>query len=195
MIFFIKASDEEAASSSSSAAFKKESEAQKPRVSDPKHASTKVYLVDDKVQFQICTCIKTKQQYAVNIKLLEPRKETGFITMIKDNYGFIELNRASQQNRHTTKKSGDAKESAVPRDMFFHFSSVQSGTLDVGDEVEFKINRKNKQKLCAENVCKLSPGTIKPVTITNTRYIFKVLKVLKKKTQQKIWFFGVFCDS
>jgi hypothetical protein len=52
--------------------------------------------------------------------------------------------------------------------MYFFFinSSLQFSIndLDVGDEVEFTINRKNKQKLCAENVCKLQNGTIKPLT-------------------------------
>lgn len=120
-----------------------------------------IFLIDDKLQFNICTCIKTNKQYAVNLKLVEPRKETGFITMIKDNYGFIEL---SRQNSNTI--SSQKNMTTIPRDMFFHFSSVQShqNDLEVGDEVEFKINRKNKQKMCAENVFKLTSGTIKPAS-------------------------------
>jgi cold shock CspA family protein len=120
----------------------------------------KQYYVGDKVQFNVCTCVKTKKQYAVNIKLVEARKDSGYITMIKDNYGFIELNVLSNLNEN--------KRLVMPRDMFFHFSSLQfsSNDLDVGDEVEFIINRKNKNKLCAENVTKLSSGTVKPLNVS-----------------------------
>jgi hypothetical protein len=49
------------------------------------------FHIGDKVQFNISTSLRTSNQTAVNVKLIEPRRETGYITMIKDNYGFIEL--------------------------------------------------------------------------------------------------------
>jgi cold shock CspA family protein len=113
--------------------------------------------IGDKVQFNLSTDIKTKRQLAVNIKLIETAKEQGFITMLKENYGFIELISKSQRA---------SKTSSMPRDIFFHFSSMQNSIneLDVGDEVEFKINRKTRgdQKICAESLVKLKSGTIKP---------------------------------
>ena len=33
--------------------------------------------------------------------------------------------------------------------------------LEVGDEVEFNINRKNRQKVCAENLTKVSSSVTK----------------------------------
>jgi cold shock CspA family protein len=114
---------------------------------------TNQFTLGDKVQFKICSCLRTKIQYAVDLKFVESRKEQGIITMIKDNYGFIEL---SPFGNEFTNKSNS---SPMSRDMFFHFSSLQysSNDIDVGDEVEFTINRKQKQKLFAECVQKLGP--------------------------------------
>jgi hypothetical protein len=41
-----------------------------------------------------------------------------------------------------------------------------SSDLEVGDEVEFLINRKSKQKLCAESVTRLPSGTIFPTNVS-----------------------------
>ncbi len=41
-------------------------------------------------------------------------------------------------------------------------SSLSKNDLEIGDEVEFIINRKNPQKFCAESIEKIKSGTIKP---------------------------------
>lgn len=132
--------------------------------------------IGDKIQFNISTCVKTKKQLAVNIKLIESSKEQGFITMLKDNYGFIELTSCSKTQR-------GGKNASTPRDIFFHFSSVQNSIndLDVGDEVEFKINRKTRgdQKICAESLTKLKSGTIKANNISSTVYKGRVVQQLR----------------
>lgn len=135
--------------------------------------------VGDKVQFNLSTDIKTKRQLAVNIKLMETAKEQGFITMLKENYGFIEL--LSKNQRNATNKGASA--GTVPRDIFFHFSSVQSSMndLDVGDEVEFKINRKTRgdQKICAESLVKLKSGSIKPMNVSSAVYKGRIVQQLR----------------
>jgi cold shock CspA family protein len=141
--------------------------------------SEKNYNVGDKVQFNLSTCIKSKKQMAVNIKLTESSKEQGFITMLKDNYGFIELSSYSVKNN----SSKSTKLMSVPRDIFFHYSSVQTSIndLDIGDEVEFKINRKTRgdQKICAESLVKLKTGTIKPNNISSTIYKGRIVQQLR----------------
>jgi hypothetical protein len=72
----------------------------------------------DKVQFNLCTCARTNKQYAVNIKLVEQRKEKGFITMLKDNYGFIEISVYQEKKPLTNGKC------SVSRDIFFHFRYI-----------------------------------------------------------------------
>lgn len=99
--------------------------------------------------------------------------------MIKDNYGFIELNRLANHNNNSL----HSQSSLVPRDIFFHFSKVHHSAqsdLDVGDEVEFKINRKNKTKLCAESVTKLPSGTlIKPATKNQSNIVILKGKIVQ----------------
>lgn len=105
----------------------------------------------DKVQFNVLSCLRTNTQYAVNVRLIEPRKEIGYITMLKDNYGFIELDILFDSPMPPTVNK-------MPKDIFFHYSSIVQGpasSLEIGDLVEFSINRKVKQKLSAENVVKL----------------------------------------
>lgn len=135
--------------------------------------------VGDKVHFNLSTDIKTKRQLAVNIKLMETAKEQGFITMLKENYGFIEL--LSKNQRNATNKGASA--GTMPRDIFFHFSSVQSSMndLDVGDEVEFKINRKTRgdQKICAEALVKLKSGSIKPMNVSSAVYKGRIVQQLR----------------
>ena len=69
----------------------------------------------DKIQFNIRTCFKQNKQTAVNVKLVEANKETGVITMLKENYGFIEIcspvGIVPRQD----------KQFNTPRDIFFHF--------------------------------------------------------------------------
>jgi hypothetical protein len=43
-----------------------------------------------KVEFNIHTVIKDNKQSAVNVKLVKQHVEQGFITVLKENYGFIE---------------------------------------------------------------------------------------------------------
>lgn len=80
-----------------------------------------VFYNGDKVQFNILTCLRTNSQYAVNVKLVEPRREIGYITMLKDNYGFIELDLLfdllSTANR-------------MPKDIFFHYRLKFTGLLN-----------------------------------------------------------------
>lgn len=113
--------------------------------------SKQMFYNGDKVQFNVLTCIRTNTQYAVNVRLVEARKEVGYITMLKDNYGFIELDILFDSPQPPTSNK-------MPKDIFFHYSSVVQGpasSLEIGDLVEFSINRKAKQKLSAENVVKL----------------------------------------
>lgn len=108
--------------------------------------------VGDKVQFNLSKSLKSGTETAVNLKVLEQFKEKGFVTVLKDNYGFIEF------DINSTDSEGSAKQ----RDIFFHYSSLKSEEpLVVGDEVEFVINRKVLTKLAAENVVKLASKTIK----------------------------------
>lgn len=133
----------------------------------------------DKVQFNLSTCVKTKKQVAVNVKSMEAVKEQGIITMLKENYGFIEL---IPRDCHFKGKPNGIQQS-MPRDLFFHFSSVQNASteLDVGDEVEFKINRKTRgeQKNCAESISKLNSGTIKPFSVSSAVYKGRIVQQLR----------------
>ena len=74
-----------------------------------------LFCVADKVQFNLSTCIKSNKQTAVNVRLVEACKEQGYITMLKENYGFIELVKLDPQR--TMGKTA----SPQPRDIFFHF--------------------------------------------------------------------------
>lgn len=145
-------------------------------------SSERAFIVGDKVQFNISTCIKTKKQTAANIKLVDQAKEQGFITILKDNYGFIEL--TSFPTKNQSKGNGN-KNSSMPRDIFFHFSSVKNSIndLDIGDEVEFKVNRKNRgdQKICAESLMKLKAGTIKPNNLSTNLYKGRIVQQLKSQ--------------
>ncbi len=76
--------------------------------------NTSSFHIGDKVQFNLATCIKTKKQSAVNIKLIESAKEQGYVSLIKENYGLIEIVVASKsQQKHGNK-------SALPKEIFFH---------------------------------------------------------------------------
>ena len=74
-----------------------------------------VFYNGDKVQFNVLTCLRTNIQYAVNVKLVETRKEIGYITMLKDNYGFIELDILFD-----TVQTGNK----IPKDIFFHYRLI-----------------------------------------------------------------------
>lgn len=134
--------------------------------------------VGDKVQFNMSVCAKSKKQTAVNIKLVEASKDQGFITMLKDNYGFIELTSYSAKNQPKGNRNV-----SIPRDIFFHFSSVQglNNDLEVGDEVDFIINRKIRgdQKICAESINKLKNGSIKPNNLSSTIYKGRIVQQLR----------------
>ena len=115
-----------------------------------------VFYVGDKVQFNLSTCIKTKKQTAVNVKLLEACKEQGFVATLRDSYGIIEL--------HGKKGSGNGK--TAPREIVFYLNkSSLANEFEVGDEVEFAVNRTNALKVCAESLVKLKSGTLKPNVI------------------------------
>jgi cold shock CspA family protein len=145
-------------------------EQEQDQQSNASKTSKTLFYYGDKVQFNIFNCVKTNKQYAVNIKTIEQRKETGFITMLKESYGFIELNCVSNM------PPLNCKINSLPKDIFFHFSSLNAqcsaNELEVGDEVEFLINRKTKQKLCADNVTKLPCGTIKPIYVRILKIFF-----------------------
>ena len=148
----------------------------------------------DKVQFNLVKHLKTNTQFAVNVRLVEQRRDRGFITMLKENYGFIEISLFSSSSSAAANKSSS---SIVSRDIFFHFSSlhVNLNELEIGDAVEFTINRKNKQKIFAESVTKLPPtsgneqanggASIKlPATIalSTTVYRGKVIQSLRSQS-------------
>lgn len=126
---------------------------------DKKNPVKNVFNKGDKVQFNI-----SEQNYASNIKLKEQKKQSGLVTMLKDNYGFIEVNIFDDTyNKH----------SKTPKDMFFHFSSFLDdlNNLNVGDEVEFTVNKKNKQKLAAENVTKLTEKSSRLPKVIQIKFI------------------------
>lgn len=153
--------------------------------------------IGDKVQFNLSTCIKSKKQFAVNIKILEACKEQGLITMLKDNFGFVELASVCARNQSKAYKAV-----AVPREILFHFSSVQSpiNELDIGDEVEFIINRKNRadqieptkmrknrgEYLCAESITKLKSATIKPNHVSSTLHKGRIVQQLRSHSLSSI---------
>jgi hypothetical protein len=85
-----------------------------PAAANEKKSKTLFYY-GDKVQFNVLTCVRTKQAYAVNVKTVEQRKELGYITMLKESYGFIELNCVSNV------PPPNGKINSLPKDIFFHF--------------------------------------------------------------------------
>jgi cold shock CspA family protein len=62
------------------------------------YSEDQVFNTGDKVKFNMSTCLKTKKQTAVNVKLFEAFKEQGIITLVKDQLGFIEIIGAQQKN-------------------------------------------------------------------------------------------------
>lgn len=77
----------------------------------------------DKVQFNICQCLKTKRTYAKNIKLLEAHKEQGYVTMLKEPLGCIELGPNSAILTETTVENESVKK-LPQREFYFHFRFV-----------------------------------------------------------------------
>ena len=82
-----------------------------------------LFYYGDKVQFNILTCARASMPnrhtaYAVNIKTVEQRRELGLITILKESYGFIELNCVSNV------PPANSKINSLPRDIFFHFRLV-----------------------------------------------------------------------
>jgi hypothetical protein len=73
------------------------------------YSPTQMLYYNDKVQFNISTCLRSKLQQAVNVKLVEQAREQGYITMLKDSYGFIELSLSSSLIKNSKY-----------RDIFFH---------------------------------------------------------------------------
>lgn len=112
---------------------------------DKKNSVKNSFNKGDKVQF----CIG-EQKLAINIKLTEQKKLTGYVIILKDNYGFIEPNIFDDAYKH----------SKVSKDIFLRFSSFidSSNELSIGDLVEFTV-RKNKQKFNAENVTKVNDNS------------------------------------
>ena len=43
------------------------------------------------IEFNIHRVVKDNKQSAINVKLVKKHVEQGFITVFKDNYGFIEM--------------------------------------------------------------------------------------------------------
>lgn len=181
----------------------------------------------DKVQFNLSTCLKTKKSLAVNVKLVESDNEQqqqhqGIITMLKDDYGFIELIPRSYLIKANNKQQQQQASVLPQRDIFFHISSVKNSTneLEIGDEVEFRINRRcqGDQKVCAESISRLKSGTIKLVNASSTTvykgrivqqlrshgakeysqacgdeaYFGKVLVTSPKKENESVYEFGMF---
>ncbi len=113
-ILFSYQNQEAAATAASSA---QQSEEQAVSSNSDKKTKTLFYY-GDKVQFNVLTCARTNQTYAVNIKTVEQRKELGYITMLKESYGFIELNCVSNV------PPANCKINTLPKDIFFHFRLI-----------------------------------------------------------------------
>lgn len=101
----------------------------------------------DKVEFQIGEQKNNGKKVAVSVRVVIRNimgRCQGFVATLKDNYGFIE-------------------NSDHDREVFFHFSAFEGNAadLDLGDEVEYTLARKSS-KLSAENIHKLSKGTVAP---------------------------------
>lgn len=109
----------------------------------------------DKVDFQVGELKSTGKKQAVKVRVVLRNisgRALGFIATIKENYGFIE--------------TADHE-----KEVFFHFSSFNgeaASDLELGDEVEYTLARKSS-KVSAENIRKLSKGTIPPDDIVRER--------------------------
>lgn len=88
---------------------------QQSESSGAKKPGKTLFYFGDKVQFNILNCVRNSQQYAVNVKTIEQRKEQGYITIVKESYGFIEINCLSNV------PPPNCKINSLPRDIFFHF--------------------------------------------------------------------------
>jgi cold shock CspA family protein len=113
------------------------------------------FNIGDKVKFNICTCLKTKKQTAVDLKLVEAFKEQGIITAIvsKDSIGSIELLSLNKNNNN------NKQQKIIQREILFKANSLASVTfsdLNIGDHVEFNVNKKNLQNIFAENLTKIA---------------------------------------
>ncbi len=128
-----------------------------------------------KVKFNILTEKRSNKQYAINIKLVEQNTEYGYITVLKDNYGFIEMISQSKDiffHYRLIINSTSLFMDLLTSFLFSHYSSTQTPAhqLDIGNEVKFNL-RKNSNKISAENVCKLQNGTIQThVCLDSTSY-------------------------
>lgn len=104
----------------------------------------------DQVEFQICESKRNNTKTASCVRIISRNshsKQQGFIATIKDNFGFIET-------------------AEHDREVFFHFSAFDGdpSDLDLGDEVEFTLAKKTA-KVSAENIRRLSKGTVAPEEI------------------------------
>jgi cold shock CspA family protein len=118
----------------------------------------------DKVEFQIEESRRNNTKTAVNVKLVtrnSSNKQQGFIATLKDSFGFIE---SAEHNK----------------EVFFHFSNVDGNPdeLDLADEVEFTLAKKTN-KVSAENIRKLKPGTVAPEEICPGLLDGKVIRCMR----------------
>ncbi|XP_035662582.1 cold shock domain-containing protein E1-like isoform X13 [Branchiostoma floridae] len=124
----------------------------------------------DQVEFSVSEQKKTGTRLAVNIKVLNrpsAQRLQGFIATLKDNFGFIET--ANHE-----------------KEIFFHFSEFDGDItmLDLGDEVEYSTVRKNN-KVSAERIFRLSPGTIVAEETDPTVQHGKVVRPLRSIDPQQ----------
>ncbi|CAH1250850.1 CSDE1 [Branchiostoma lanceolatum] len=124
----------------------------------------------DQVEFSVSEQKKTGTRLAVNIKVLNrpsAQRLQGFIATLKDNFGFIET--ANHE-----------------KEIFFHFSEFDGDItmLDLGDEVEYSTVRKNN-KVSAERIFRLSPGTIVAEETDPTVLHGKVVRPLRSIDPQQ----------
>ncbi|ESO83947.1 hypothetical protein LOTGIDRAFT_108249 [Lottia gigantea] len=104
----------------------------------------------DKVEFSVAEQKRNGVKIAIDVRVVLRNitgRCQGFIATLKDNYGFIE-------------------NAEHDKEVFFHYSSYDGdiSELELGDEVEYVLARKSS-KLSAENIHKLTKGTVSPVEI------------------------------
>eukprot|EP01137_Pigoraptor_chileana_P000542 Opistho-2@36906 len=117
--------------------------------------SVRTIETGDEVQFSIAEDKRTKSKRAVNVaitKRVSDQVEQGFISGLKDNFGFIET-------------------SDREREVFFHYSEFDGSVdeLRVGDEVEYASSTR-QGKPSAVKVRKLKKGTILSEEVGDVEY-------------------------
>lgn len=156
----------------------------------------------DQVEFQICECRKNNTKTAAYVRILATQpvvkespvqeqgvirqrsvpevavkeqvcKEQGFLAILKENCGFIEM--ADHE-----------------KEVFFQFNYVEGNAaeLELGDEVEFTLSHKTA-KVSAENIRKLSKGTVAPEELLPGIFEGKIVRTLRIINPDQVEYCGL----